>query len=343
MSSKLRIGLVGAGPFSVRSHIPILKARKDAELTAICRRDAEKRRMIMDRFSIPQGYGEYEEMLDKESLDAVVVATPHHLHHPQAKVAIERGLHVLLEKPMTIDTAGALELLSLAKRAGIVFAVGYNRRTDNRYRRAKEIIEHGGIGDVRYAEGRIQSDIRWVLAGEMPVSEADREKWWPDTDKPNFRHDPKEIGGGFLADGGTHAVDCTAWLVGRMPLDVVASMSKGGLDVEVRTSLSIRFEGDALATVVSSGDTVAPDRYQTIVVGSDGFIGLSFEDFDYFRNGRMADPGKIPSATTVTDNFVEAILGTSELFCRAETAVTAVRLVEAAYESDRTGRRITVA
>ena len=83
--SALRVGVVGAGWFASRRHLPDLKAQQGVEVVALCRRDAEKLRAVADRFDVPGRYRDYGEMLAREEMDAVLVATPHALHYAHAR------------------------------------------------------------------------------------------------------------------------------------------------------------------------------------------------------------------------------------------------------------------
>src|SRR5579872_6072735 len=110
METPLRVGVIGAGWFASRRHIPDLQRHEETTLAALCRRDTAALARLRDHFSPEGTYTDWHEMLQTCPLDAVLIATPHNLHFEPAREALSRGLHVLLEKPMAVrsDEARAL-------------------------------------------------------------------------------------------------------------------------------------------------------------------------------------------------------------------------------------------
>ena len=114
---KVRIGVIGAGTWSQYAHLPAIKAHPEAELHAVCQRTEDKLRATAAKWGIPHAFTDYRKMLDSGTLEGVIVSTPHDFHYEPVKYALENGLHVLVEKPMVIETGQARELVALA-RAG---------------------------------------------------------------------------------------------------------------------------------------------------------------------------------------------------------------------------------
>ena len=115
MSGKLRVGVVGAGWWAVANHLPVLKSRSDVDLVAVCRLGRAELAKVQSVFGIPYGTEDFTAMLDEAPMDALVVASPHNLHGAHAIAALERGLHVLIEKPMTVSAAEARAIAALAR------------------------------------------------------------------------------------------------------------------------------------------------------------------------------------------------------------------------------------
>src|SRR5437868_3967437 len=128
VSAAVRFGVIGAGWFASRRHMPEMCGSAKVTLIALCRRDAEARAKMATKFGVPaeRAFSDWQRMLEATELDAVLIATPPYLHYEQAKAALERGLHVLLEKPMTIRSAEAWELAALAKERGLLLGVALN-------------------------------------------------------------------------------------------------------------------------------------------------------------------------------------------------------------------------
>src|SRR6476620_6367827 len=108
--SKVRIGIVGAGWWAAENHIPVLKNYEDVEVAGVCRLGREELNRLQERFQIPIGTEDYQELLDLPGLDGVVVSSPHHLHFEHARAALRKGLHVVCEKPITLTAAEARQL-----------------------------------------------------------------------------------------------------------------------------------------------------------------------------------------------------------------------------------------
>src|SRR5437762_1763419 len=107
---KLRLGLIGAGWWATANHLPLLAARDDVELRAVCRLGAAELRQVKEAFGFRFATESATELVAHPDLDAVIVASPHTLHYEHARLALERGLHVMCEKPFTTraDHARAL-------------------------------------------------------------------------------------------------------------------------------------------------------------------------------------------------------------------------------------------
>src|SRR4051812_15846640 len=101
---KVRIGIIGAGWWATSAHIPAIKSHPNAELVAVQSREKTKADKIARDFGTKYAFTRLEEILTLKELDAVIVSSTPNVHHLQAKAALERGLHVLIEKPMTFTT-----------------------------------------------------------------------------------------------------------------------------------------------------------------------------------------------------------------------------------------------
>ena len=335
---KIRVGLIGAGSFACRYHIPHLLKRSDAELTAICKRSNETRKAVQDKFHIPSAYACCSDMLEREELDAVIICSPHHVHFEQTIACLERKLPVLLEKPMTVDINQARELHTYAEEHDIPFLVGYNRRVDNRYREAAKIIREGGIGEIRFLEARRFFDLEWMLTGQLPPTEELKEKWWPDNDRPNFRSQKEFLGEGFLEDGGSHAIDTLLWLTFSQPAKITALMHTLPNGLEIRSAVALSFENGALASLSCTADTPPIVPYETIIHGSEGAIALSRDEFIHLYQGKQTKPKSSYPPLTTTDHFIDVLMGKDEIQCPSGSAVKAVEVTRAIFNAVRESR-----
>jgi len=110
MCQKVRLGVIGAGSFASRRHVPTIIKSPDAQLVAMCRRDEKMLNKMASHFGCQKTFTDYRQMLNSVEMDGVLVTTPHALHYENAKAALEKGLHVMIEKPMAVRAEEAHEL-----------------------------------------------------------------------------------------------------------------------------------------------------------------------------------------------------------------------------------------
>jgi len=149
----LRMAVIGMGRVG-ELHARAIAGSQHAKLAAVCDSDAERRRAAAERFGVAV-YESVEQMLATESLDAVTIATPDHLHVEPALLAIARGCHVFCEKPLAADADEAARVVEAAERRGVSLGVDYNRRFGFGYRTAKELVDTGAIGGLDYCLLRV--------------------------------------------------------------------------------------------------------------------------------------------------------------------------------------------
>src|SRR5438477_4325272 len=128
MADTVRIGMVGAGAIAQLAHLPVLAKMRGAQLVAICDNDRPKARALADRFNIPDAFTDIEDLLEIDELDAVVIATPNHLHEPHVLSALAAKRHVLCERPLALSSRGVDRILTAATRADKTVTVANNHR-----------------------------------------------------------------------------------------------------------------------------------------------------------------------------------------------------------------------
>ena len=147
MKKAINVAVIGTG-FGELVHIPGYSLHPKYEVKGILGRTTEKTSEVAKKHNI-QAYSSLEEILDDTEIDMVSIATIPKLHYPYAKAAIDKGKHVILEKPMAMDSAESLELLSAAKRKNVFHAIVHEHRFDPAKAFAKEILQSGRIGTLR--------------------------------------------------------------------------------------------------------------------------------------------------------------------------------------------------
>jgi predicted dehydrogenase len=338
-NDKLRVGIIGMGAHALFDHVPNLRKTGKAEIVAISRRDPERLAMAKEALNIPEAYTDWREMLEGAKLDAVVVSTSHNAHAEPTLSALDRGLHVLVEKPMCLTSKDAWAMVDAAERANRVLMVGYPNRLSGIWRTVKRMLEDGRIGRVRQINLAVCGYRRWFWeGGPMPD---DAQKLGAEVAKGTgipveffagwghgWHREPAKMGGGMFADTGTHQVGLMLWLGGAPPIEVVAFTESAGLPVECFVNISARLANGVLLSIASADDD------GVLTDDSEGSIWV------HLGGERKKLEAEAPDLTKA-GAFVSAIEGGENLSPAVEGEY-AVALTEAAYRSAAEGRIVRV-
>ncbi len=194
MSDKLRIGVIGTSWWTDMSHLPVLKADARVELAAICGRNKERAQEMASKYGIPKVFTNYRDMLDSNTLQAVVVAAPDDEHCAMTMTALEAGLHVLCEKPLALSAADAKAMYDKAEAKGLKHMAFFTWRWMPHYRYMHDLIEQGVLGRIYHAQ------FNFLMGGGR-------------TSQYQWRFDPLRAKG-VLGDSGSHMFDLARYLVG---------------------------------------------------------------------------------------------------------------------------------
>ena len=148
MSEKVRIGIIGAGAVSDYHHVPGIRLDDRCELVAVCDPNAALLERRQTDWGPTKKTTNYEELANDPDVDAVIVATPPHLHHQMVIAALEAGKHVVCEKPMARSLAEARDMVKLANSASVIATVNHEFRYLPIRQRVKELIDEGYIGEA---------------------------------------------------------------------------------------------------------------------------------------------------------------------------------------------------
>ena len=340
-NGKVRLGVIGAGWFVSRRHLPDLQEKPELELAALCRRDEEARGTMADHFGLARefGFADWRKMLDEAPLDAVLIATPNALHFEQAKAALERNLHVLVEKPMTLRGEHARELAAIAKERNLQLGVALNPPYWAHCHRMKEAFENGSLGKLESAS------LFWSGSAEYLFGKKPRPDSLPGVVPPSdYRADVEMNGGGYFADGGPHLVSTVLWVTGLRAKRVSAIMDETPADM--RTAVTLELENGAIVTINAVGNSQFEQRRVRNVFGGErGTITVDGFEFDTqilipgegvrrFRESEL-----LPVSTPVA-NFADAILGAAKLYSDGAHGSHVVEVTEAIYSSALSGKTI---
>jgi predicted dehydrogenase len=206
VGDRIRVGVVGTG-FSAASHLDALARLPSVEVVAIAGSDAERAAGIAAEQGAEQGYGSHLELLDHPGLDAIHNCTINRLHHEINLAALERGLHVLSEKPLALDQSESGELAAAAQRAGVVAAVCFNYRHYPVVAQLRALLASGDYGRPHFVHGAYLQD--WLLL----------------VDDWNWRLETIDAGASrAVADIGSHWADLVQHVTGDSIVEVVADL-----------------------------------------------------------------------------------------------------------------------
>jgi len=264
-------------------------------------------------------------MLKEVELDAIEIGSPHTVHYEQICASLEKGLHVLCEKPMTCTSAHARDVCARAKKAKKVVAISYQRHYQGGYRFLKSLVDSGKLGKIQY------------------VAAYQAQEWLKGT-TGTWRQQKALSGGGQLNDSGSHLMDMLMWTTGLAAEEVGARMEFFGTEVDINAALSVKFAGGALGTVSVIGN--APSWHEDFtIVGSDG-AAYNRNGKIFWQQGHRQPVLEVASAPDWMDpdkNFIGAILGECENGCPPEIGLRVIEITEAAWRShDKNGVPVKV-
>jgi predicted dehydrogenase len=351
--TKARLGFIGAGWWATANYMPLLAARDDVELAAVCRLGAAELRKVKEHFGFPFATEDAAELARQTGLDGVIVTSPHSLHHEHAKLALERGLHVMVDKPMCTRGEHARELVQLARDKGVHLLVPYGWHYKPFVQLAKAWLDARRVGTIQHVLCHMASPVRDLLQGNRFVTEGNSGQAGDVLFEPDPRTwaDPQVAGGGYAHAQLSHSTGLLSWLTGLDPEAVHAFMVAPGAEVDLYDAINVRFRGGAIGTVSGAG-TVPPGGITSFQVdlrifGSEGMLLLDCERarLELRRHDGTSEVLPLPadagaySCDGPPANFVELILGKTKVnHSPGESALRSVLLIDAAYRSAASGQ-----
>jgi predicted dehydrogenase len=348
MSSRARIGFIGAGWWATTVQIPFYAARDDVELVAVCRLGAAELELVKTQFGFSHATEDYRELLDLE-LDGVVISSPHVLHFEHAKAALERGFHVLVEKPVATRGAEARALVALAsaKNKQIMIPQGWSFRPFAR--EARRLAAE--IGEPRHFVCQMASALRDLFGGE-PMLETESAIFRP----PASTWADPERAGGYGWGQLCHALGLLFGIIKLEPKEVFAWMGRSNTGVDYYDAINLRLANGATGVISgaatlpkSSSDGIDLKQYQIDIriFGTEGVMLLDIERerLEVRRNDHrntmvpLKDGDGAYETYQPLERFIEICLGvTVENDAPGEVAMRAVEVLEAAYKSAKSGK-----
>ncbi|MBR6709687.1 MAG: Gfo/Idh/MocA family oxidoreductase [Clostridia bacterium] len=338
---KIRYGIIGLGNQGssfVRNIFDNGQA-VNSVVTAMCDINPAKIERIKEITTNTEAkyFTDYIEMLDSGLCDAILVEVPHYQHPEMVIACLERGLHVICEKPARVYTKQVREMNEVAKKSNAHVAMMFNQRTYCVYRKMREIVQSGGIGELQR--------VNWIITD-----------WYRTQsyyDSGSWRATWRGEGGGVLINQCPHQIDLVQWVVGEMPVEVTGFCQYGrwhDIEVEDEVTAFFRYKNGATGVfITTTGETPGTNRFE--ISGTRGKLLCEKNKLYWYKNEadstewsvscaegfkrpkceviEVETDGLNPQHAGIINNFTAALLGREPFFVDGTEGIAGVELMNA--------------
>ncbi|MBY7142294.1 Gfo/Idh/MocA family oxidoreductase [Virgibacillus sp. NKC19-3] len=342
--NKIKIGIIGIGSMGSQ-YVSMFEKEEvmNAVLTAVCTKNENSGRWVREQIGDSiQVFHDEEDFFHDADIDGVIITRPHYDHPGLAKYALNKGLHVLTEKPAGVYTKNVLEMNKAAKVSGRVFGIMYNQRTNPVYQKVRELVQSHELGDIKRMNWTVT---HWYRSQSYYDSSVWRATWSGE-------------GGGVLLNQSPHQLDLWQWTTGLMPKRIRAFNAYGKYhDIEVEDESTIYAEYENGATglfVTSTGEAPGTNRFE--IVGNNGKLVIendekltfyrlrrSEREFNATYKGGMGKPecwkidipvhGESTGHLGIIQNWINGIKKGTPLLAPGEEGIKGLEISNAAYLS----------
>lgn len=352
---KIRVGIIGAGGISQVAHIPNFQKFQDVEVVAISDINEEKLKYVSDKFNIPKTYTDWEKMLD-DDINAVVICSPNSFHAIQSIKSMEKGKHVLCEKPLCLTVEEAERIFETVDKTGKVFMGAFPRRFIGETVVLKKMIDNGDFGEIYYLKAS------YLRRRGIPGLGT----WF--TSK-------KLAGGGPMMDVGVHMIDMVLYLAGLTdpkmvigatfekfkdkavdggwpPVDTrKGDKSTGKMEVEDLASGFVKFSNGAVLFVEASWAGNSETGLKGSLFGTKAGAQLPdpenkenpvriYSEIDGILSDITPQVPKVDAYFEEVKHFIECIKEGKEPVTKKEEIIAVVKIIEGIYKSASTGQPV---
>jgi predicted dehydrogenase len=336
---QIKVGLIGYGMSGTVFHGPLISSHEKFELTGIVTTNEERIKGIKSRYPKTKIYSSVEALLENKEITLVIIGTPNQSHFSIAKKALLKDKDVILEKPLTITSKAADELIKLSKKKNKMLTAYHNRRLDSDFLTVKALIEEKGLGEVK----------QFISHFDRFSPEAPKNKW-------RYKNEP---GSGVLFDLGSHLIDQALVLFGK-PKEIFADLRKERKNSETIDAFHVVLFYEDKRVILNSSFMVKGEKLRFQVNGTKGTFkkyGLDIQE-ELLSKGETPDQngqwgveprrlrGHLNTVDTYKpveskagnypyfyDNVYEHIMLDKPLLVTPEEARNVIRLIELAYAS----------
>lgn len=314
---KLKFALIGTGGIA-QTYAQAFQTSDRCRLVAVADVNQDSARAFAEPFGA-KAFTEYKALAENAEIDAVIIATPPNSHAEIAMYFMQRGVHILCEKPLCLSVAEAREMIQTAEETGVKFTMASKFRYVEDVIKAKAMVASGVLGKVLQFENAFTAKV-------------DMSRRW--------NSDKETAGGGVLIDNGTHSVDIIRYFLGAITEVLAVEAGKtNGLPVDENVKLLAKTsEGIAASVDLTWGINKELPNFIS-VYGTNGTLHVGWRESKYKLNsspdwtifGKGYD--KVQAFRAKIENFHNAILGKEELLIKPADALASVEVIEAAYKS----------
>lgn len=325
----MRFGIIGAGGIG-GSHLKTIEGHPDTEAVVVCDQDESVLARHVDDYDCTMMY---MDVVERDDVDAVVVALPHHLYPDVVGAALQRGKHVLKEKPFARNLEDAREIVQAASASDARLMVCGQSRYQPGFQRAYRILQSGVLGSIFMMRGVIT--YRWGKAFD--------DNW-------SWRAKRELSGGTAIIDSGWHMLDIMTWYLG-LPVRVYATTGRGNAlpgdyDVDDRAFVTMDYEQGAVGNLTASFICL-PSQRKVTIHGTEGSLEVTADETHLHL-------GDQPDAEVVTfkspadqlrpqlSHFLQLVQSDAERLKGVRQALQVQTIVEAAYRSVERGGPVSI-
>lgn len=329
MKNKIRWGILSTANIGTVHVIPAMMKGQFTEIAAIASRNLSNAKKTADQLGIPTAYGSYKELLADQTIDAIYIPLPNHIHVEWSIKCMEAGKHVLCEKPIALTKEDIYKLIAVRDKTGKKISEAFMVRSHPQWLKTLEIIKKGELGEVKAIQGFFSYFNR---------------------DTANIRNIP-EYGGGSIWDIGCYPINTSRFIFNEIPKRVIA-LTENDPDYDVDRLASAILDFPSGQAVFTSGTQLSP--YQRMsVFGTEKHLEIEIP-----FNAPIDKPTRIFINNTVTrddkreiieietsnhytlqgDNFSQAILNNSEVPVPLEDSLINTAVILALFKSAETGK-----
>jgi len=331
---KTRVAVIGLGSVAQMVHLPNLMKIKNSEISSVAEISKNRLNQVADKFNIKNRYRDYNDLLNDDQTDAVIISTPTHIHKQIAIDCLNAGKDVLVEKPLARNSIEGKEVVECAKKNKRKLMVGMNLRYRPDSMLIRSLINAGEIGVPYYIK------CGWIR------KQSSSERWFTKRE---------EAGGGVILDLGINLVDLALWLADYpKPISIsTKNYFHNSRNIEDTSVSFIRCENSLTLSIEASWNMAEEkDSFFANVYGTKGSIGINPFKLIKLLNDEQIDLGSAftespteafkKSYLNELKSFIGAIRGLNPVFSSGEEALQLLKIAETMYSSAKKDQEIKI-